>query len=543
VREPTRSLLDQRLAEVRADPRRFGDERTVLLEALRAEESATLAREGGPRALVEPAQGAPVLGGAVRPRPPSSGWEEPSYLRELSVEERGEVREALGIAVEGAGAPAPALRFVDMRLRPALIDALAARGIEEPSAIQAQALPAALAGRDVVGIASTGSGKTLVFVLPAVLAALRAQRRAPFAPADGAAAVLLSPSHELAAQTCELVRYLCDALARDGFPLLRCVLCKGGISMPEQMRELALPSQLVVGTPGRLLDLVRSGRLSLRRCEYVALDEADRLVDLGFDEQIAGIVGSLRIAPQTLLFSATMPQRIQDFARRSLHDPLIVRVGRVGLASASIRQRVLQVAHEQRFAQLLEALQRTAPPVLVFAEAKADADDVHEFLLSKGVPAVGIHGGKDRAERERAIDMFRRGDADVLVATDVASKGLDFPQIRHVISIDMPREIENYVHRIGRTGRGGRPGLATTFVSPNTSDVTLLDLKMLLHAADQPVPPFLESVGGGALVGADIGGVVGCSFCGAFGHRILQCPKRIAAARQSMAASGGAGGE
>jgi ATP-dependent RNA helicase DDX41 len=212
-------------------------------------------------------------------------------------------------------------------------------------------------------------------------------------------------------------------------------------------------------------------------------------------------------------------------------------------------QEVEYVKLEARVVYLLECLQKTAPPVVIFCERKGDVDDIHEYLLLKGVEAVSIHGGKDQSERNGAIDAFKRGAKDVLVATDVAAKGLDFPDIQHVINFDMPAEIENYVHRIGRTGRCGKTGVATTFINKTVEPSSLLDLKHLLVEAKQRVPPVLQ-----VLDEPDAsrlaGDAKGCAFCGGLGHRITDCPKRDKDARRlnanrrdMIAGSGGAGGD
>lgn len=284
---------------------------------------------------------------------------------------------------------------------------------------------------------------------------------------------------------------------------------------------------MVVATPGRLNDLLNKKRLSMAQCRYLVMDEADRMVDLGFEEEIRNTLDHFRGQRQTLLFSATMPRKIQDFAKTALVDPIVINVGRAGAANLDVIQEVEYVKQEAKLVYLLKCLQKTPPPVLIFCENKSDVDDVHEYLLLKGVEAVAIHGGLDQEERHEAIKSFKEGTKDVLIGTDVASKGLDFPAIQHVINFDMPKEIENYVHRIGRTGRCGRTGVATTFVNKNQEETILLDLKALLLEAGQNVPPFLQqldSPASGHNV-EEIGGVKGCAYCGGLGHRIANCPK------------------
>merc|ERR1712062_573656 len=242
----------------------------------------------------------------------------------------------------------------------------------------------------------------------------------------------------------------------------------------------------------------------------------------GFEEDVRTIFSYFSAQRQTLLFSATMPKKIQDFARSALVKPILVNVGRAGAASMNITQEVEFVQPEAKVVYILECLKKTPPPVLIFAERKNDVDTIHEYLLLKGCQAVAIHGGKDMEERLRAVSEFKAFKKDILVATDVASKGLDFPEIQHVINYDMPDDIENYVHRIGRTGRGSAQGTATTMINNKVEENVLADLKHLLLEAKQKIPPFLASIVTEAEVLGDLGG---CTYCGGLGHRITACPK------------------
>ncbi|KAL6070872.1 DEAD-box ATP-dependent RNA helicase 35 [Balamuthia mandrillaris] len=464
-----------------------------------------------------------------------TGWTPPRWLQEMPEEERAKIREDWHILVEGEGIPPPIRRFKDMRFPKPILDALEDKGIKKPTPIQIQGLPCVLGGRDLIGIAFTGSGKTLVFSLPMVMLALQEEKKLPIVQGEGPFGVIICPSRELARQTYDVISNFSEYLARDGWPRLRTLLCIGGISIREQVEQVRHGIHMVVATPGRLLDLLNKKKFTLDLCKYFVLDEADRLVDMGFDEDIGNIVNFFKGQRQTLLFSATMPKKIQDFAKESLIKPIVVNVGRAGAANLDVIQEVEYVKQEAKIVYLLECLQKTPPPVLIFCENKNDVDDIHEYLLLKGVEAVGVHGSKDQEEREQAIKLFKEGKKDVLVATDVASKGLDFPDIQHVINYDMPKEIENYVHRIGRTGRCGKTGVATTFINKNCSESILLDLKHLLAEANQRVPAVLLSLTGDEAAGQEIGGVKGCVFCGGLGHRIQNCPKRELATKKEMA--------
>ncbi|KAL7676445.1 hypothetical protein ACOME3_002697 [Neoechinorhynchus agilis] len=271
--------------------------------------------------------------------------------------------------------------------------------------------------------------------------------------------------------------------------------------------------------------MLDKGIVCLRLCRYLCLDEADRMIDMGFEENVRNIISHFKDQRQTLLFSATMPKQIQSFAKNALVKPVILNIGRAGAASLSVVQVIELVDLEKRVPYLLDVLQRTPPPALIFAEKKQDVDSIHEYLLIKGVRVVAIHGSKDQEERFWAIEKFRSGDKDVLVATDVASKGLDFPGIEHVINFDMPIDIETYVHRIGRTGRCGKTGLATTYVHRNCEEAILLDLKHLLMEAKQIVPQFLKEYSSDREKYLEIDGYSGCAYCGGLGHRIAKCPK------------------
>lgn len=240
-----------------------------------------------------------------------------------------------------------------------------------------------------------------------------------------------------------------------------------------------------------------------------------------------------------------------------LMKPVLVNVGRAGAANLDVIQEVEYVKEESKLTYLLECLQKTAPPVLIFCENKSDVDRAHEYLLLKGVEAVAVHGGKDQQERDESIDSFKKGDKDVLIASDIASKGLDFADIQHVINYDMPEEIENYVHRIGRTGRCGKTGVATTFVNKDVSETALLDLKHLLREAKQRIPPLLATLEDPIDIlcppvnGNDKTNHAGCSYCGGLGHRVADCPKLAAQRKEIMNqgmkkdffGSGGYGGE
>ncbi|OZC12843.1 hypothetical protein X798_00477 [Onchocerca flexuosa] len=484
-----------------------------------------------------------------------TSWHPPRHILAVSDEEHTAMRRKKGILVDGDDVPPPIGSFIEMKFPPPVIKALRDKKIICPTVIQMQGIPVAyvflcshdflfivilsmiikisgffrLSGRDMIGIASTGSGKTLTFALPLIMFCLEQEVSLPFRHGEGPYGLIIVPSRELAKQIHDVIERLFENIC-DGtkFPRLRVGLCIGGLPISEQARVFERGVHVCVATPGRLSDLLSKKIFNLQVCRYLVLDEADRMLDMGFEEEIRTIFSFFKGQRQTLLFSATMPRKIQNFARSALVRAVIVNVGRAGAASLNVVQEIEYVRADEKLIRILDCLQKTAPRVLIFAEKKSDVDNIYEYLLVKGVDVASLHGGKDQKDRHTGVDAFRRGEKDVLVATDVASKGLDFENIQHVINFDMPEDIENYVHRIGRTGRSGRKGMATTFINRRADMSVLQDLRALLLEAGQELPLFLRDMGGPELeqssdsTNADD---KGCAYCSGLGHRITNCPK------------------
>lgn len=544
--EAAAALKSQREAlseSERAELARKEEEQRILREASQVQTNAL-------QAASELAKGV-VYRDSLR-----TSWTCPRRILAEGEDSWKKIRDKWHILVEGDDCPPPMKNFPDMKFPRPILDSLRERNIKRPTPIQMQGLPVALSGRDMVGIAFTGSGKTMTFSLPLVMAALEEEVRMPLIGGEGPVGFILAPSRELARQTFDVVKGFCTTLGTTGeYPPLRAQLLIGGENARDQLEPIKEKGvHCIVATPGRMRDFLKRKSITLDICRYICLDEADRMLDLGFDEEVGEIMNHFTHQRQTLLFSATFPKKFQDFAKNTLVKPIVVNVGRAGAANLDVIQEVEYVKQEAKIVYLLECLQKTAPPVVIFCERKGDVDDIHEYLLLKGVEAVSIHGGKDQAERNEAIALYKAGSKDVLVATDVAAKGLDFADIQHVINFDMPAEIENYVHRIGRTGRCGKTGVATTFINKSCEETTLLDLKHLLKEAHQRIPPVLmimddpqEQVAAAA-AGED--GTRGCSFCGGLGHSIVDCPKidkdarRVAGGHKDAIASGdGYGGD
>lgn len=456
-----------------------------------------------------------------------TGWQPPRLARSLTIADCDEIRGKWGIEVTGDDIPPPLLKFSHMRLPAPILTALENKGIANPTPIQIQGLPVVLAGRDMIGVAFTGSGKSMVFTLPLIMFALQQELRAPLRKSEGPIGLVLVPQRELASQTAEGFRYFTEALVKGGMTQLNTLLVIGGVDMKTQWEMVPQNAgiHIVVATPGRLTDLLEKRRIILNRCIYLAMDEADRLVDDKFEDNMRSIFDAFSGPRQTVLFSATMPPKVQQFALTALVDPITVSVGRAGAANLDVIQEVEAVKPELKINYLLECLQKTPPPVVVFANSQRAVDEVTEYLMIRGVDAVSVHGGIEQNERLRAISDFRGGKADVLVATDVASKGLDFPNIQHVINFDMPKEIEDYIHRIGRTGRSGKTGVATSFINRDSKEEFLLDLKSLLKEAKQRIPPMLEVLEDPRDLVESGYENKSCELCGGLGHRALRCPK------------------
>jgi ATP-dependent RNA helicase RhlE len=353
--------------------------------------------------------------------------------------------------------------FAELSLAEALRNALAADGYERPTPIQARAIPPLLAGRDLLGIAQTGTGKTAAFALP-ILEHLLAQQVARLAPGQKLPrgrkpkALILAPTRELAAQ-------IAESFASYGrHTPLRSVVIFGGVGQGPQVRALEQGVDILIATPGRLTDLHQQGLVHLDAVDHFVLDEADRMLDMGFIEPIRRIAALVPAKRQTMLFSATMPKEIRHLAAALLTNPTTVSVTPVSSAVDRIDQRLYFVLKAQK-TQLLVHLydEMRMDRVVVFTKTKHGADRLARKLKSNGIRAEAIHGNKKQNQRVRALDAFKSGESPVLVATDVAARGLDIDDVTHVVNYDLPMEPESYVHRIGRTARAGKSGHAVAF--------------------------------------------------------------------------------
>ncbi len=349
--------------------------------------------------------------------------------------------------------------FAGLGLTPALVQALTALGYEEPTPIQQEAIPPLLAGRDVLGQAATGTGKTAAFALPLL------QRLPPGAPKPGHPSVLvLVPTRELAMQVAEAFHRYGRAIHASTVPIY------GGQEFDQQIRVLRRGVHVVVATPGRALDHLRRGTLHLSGLSAIVLDEGDEMLDMGFAEEIEGILDAAPKERQTALFSATMPPRIAKIAERHLKDPLRVFLAREVTAPGAmpkVRQTAYILARAHKVAALGRVLDLESPTLaLVFCRTRTEVESLTESLAGRGYRAEQLHGGMTQAQRDRVMKRTRNGTVDLLIATDVAARGLDIEQLSHVVNFNVPESPGAYVHRIGRTGRAGREGVAITFAEP-----------------------------------------------------------------------------
>ena len=351
------------------------------------------------------------------------------------------------------------MSFQSLNLNPAIVQALTASGYTEPTPVQAKAIPDAIAGHDLMCSAPTGTGKTAAFVLPAL------QRLAiPAKPGRGPRVLVLTPTRELALQVTSAVEKYSKFMSR-----VRTGTVLGGMPYPKQRKLLESPLDILVATPGRLIDFIDQGRVDFSRLELLVLDEADRMLDMGFIKPVERIAGAMPAGRQTLLFSATLDGNIATLAKRLLKNPKLIECEATKENHDNIEQRLHYVDDGSHKHRILDHLLRDVglTQAIVFTATKHGADRLAEKLNDGGHTAAALHGNMNQSQRNRTLARMRSGNVRVLVATDVAARGLDVASITHVINYDLPKVAEDYVHRIGRTGRAGNSGIAISFAAPD----------------------------------------------------------------------------
>ncbi|WP_304334459.1 DEAD/DEAH box helicase [Conchiformibius steedae] len=351
------------------------------------------------------------------------------------------------------------IKFSDLHLDKNLLSALTAAGYDSPTPVQAQAVPAALRGADIMASAQTGSGKTAAFLLPTLQRLMQRSEKS----GKGPRALILTPTRELAAQVEKNAQIYAQNLK-----WLRSVTLVGGSSFGYQIKSLSRPIDMIVATPGRLMDHMRAGRIDFDRLEVLILDEADRMLDMGFIDDIETIVAATPESRQTLLFSATWDGAVGKLARKLTKNPEVIDIERVD-AQGKIEEQLLYCDDKNHKNRLLDHILRDANinQCVIFTATKAMTEVIADELYDKGFAANCLHGDMPQGWRNRTLMDLRKGRCKILVATDVAARGIDVPTITHVINYDLPKQAEDYVHRIGRTGRAGRTGLAISFAEVN----------------------------------------------------------------------------
>jgi len=398
----------------------------------------------------------------------------------------------LPVKISGTDVPDAIESFDSELIHPEVRDNILKAKYTHVTPVQMHSIPIVCRGRDLMSCAQTGSGKTAAFLIPIISRLLSSKQS--FTEPDrrsSPSALILSPTRELTAQIHK------EALKFTFKTVCRPVVVYGGANMRDQVSELRRGCNLLIATPGRLVDLMEQGYLSLANIQFLCLDEADRMLDMGFEPQIRRIVEQADMpieGRQTLMFSATFSKIIQRLASDFLYDHVFITVGQTSSTAKNITQRIELVEDErERDSLLLDLLGSIPGRTIIFVETKRKADEIEYWISNEGFAATSIHGDRDQREREAAIRSFKSGQTPYLVATDVAARGLDISDVMHVINFQLPKDMDSYVHRIGRTGRAGNTGLATSFMSYKDKRMAR-DLRELLSESHQSIPDWLESM-------------------------------------------------
>uniref|UniRef100_A0AAG5DP24 RNA helicase n=1 Tax=Anopheles atroparvus TaxID=41427 RepID=A0AAG5DP24_ANOAO len=408
-----------------------------------------------------------------------------------ATEEVQTFREQMQITVMGNNVPHPCQNFEEGNFPEYVMNEIKKQGFPRPTAIQSQGWPIALSGRDMVGIAQTGSGKTLAYMLPGLV---HISHQKPLSRGEGPIVLVLAPTRELAQQIQTVVR----DFGNHSKPNIRYTCIFGGALKGPQVRDLERGVEVVIATPGRLIDFLERGITNLRRCTYLVLDEADRMLDMGFEPQIRKIVEQIRPDRQVLMWSATWPKEVQTLAEDFLREYIQINIGSLSLAANHNIHQIVDVCEEnEKESKLLKLLKEIATTdasnkIIIFVETKKKVEDLLKNIVRDGYGATSIHGDKSQTERDYVLQDFRHGKSTILVATDVAARGLDVEDVKYVINFDYPNSSEDYIHRIGRTGRCSQYGTAYTFFTPNNGRQARELLGVLEEAGQQPTVELIE---------------------------------------------------
>ncbi|XP_073698718.1 probable ATP-dependent RNA helicase DDX5 isoform X2 [Garra rufa] len=413
-------------------------------------------------------------------------YQEHPEVSRRSTQDVEHYRRTKEITVKARDSPKPIMKFHEANFPNYVMDVITKQNWTDPTPIQAQGWPVALSGKDMVGIAQTGSGKTLSYLLPAIVHI----NHQPFLErGDGPICLVLAPTRELAQQVQQVAAEYGKASR------LKSTCIYGGAPKGPQIRDLERGVEICIATPGRLIDFLEAGKTNLRRCTYLVLDEADRMLDMGFEPQIRKIVDQIRPDRQTLMWSATWPKEVRQLAEDFLKDYVQINVGALQLSANHNILQIVDVCNdgekEDKLMRLLEEIMSEKEnKTIIFVETKRRCDDLTRRMRRDGWPAMGIHGDKSQQERDWVLNEFKYGKAPILIATDVASRGLDVEDVKFVINYDYPNNSEDYIHRIGRTARSQKTGTAYTFFTPNNMKQAH-DLVSVLREANQAINPKL----------------------------------------------------
>jgi ATP-dependent RNA helicase DDX41 len=413
-------------------------------------------------------------------------WRPNRKYRVMSEMLKEQLRVQFGVLVAGQEVPALIKSFKSMRIPKELRRILKSMKIKRPTGLQMQGLPAVLLGRDTLLISISREGKTLIFALPLIVASIQEEKKLKFGPGEGPLGLIIVPSRELAQQ---IHKFLTDVVRSfKSYPKIKIGLCTGGVDMQDQIEELTKGIHIIISTPGRLSDMLSKQKISLKMCKFLVIDEADRLLDLGFDEEVRSVISQTSYNLQIILSSSSIPKRMQDFAFNFMQSPIYISANKSALKKLRIVQVNNWVEDDKKMVMLLEALLRTEPPILVFCENKNESDEIENFLTGKRLKCTSLHGGKPQGVRSKAIKDINSRRVDVLIATDMAAKGLSFKDIQHIVNFDMAKDIESYIQRICRTSC---KATISNFVNGKVDKGLLKDLTGFLVEMGEHVPGFL----------------------------------------------------
>lgn len=422
-------------------------------------------------------------------------------------------REDNDILVQGTKVPPPLMGWRDLNAHPKVLDAIRDIGYEKPSPIQMQAIPVALDKRDLVGIAPTGMGKSCAFLTPMIDFFMNLPKIEGESINDGPYGLILAPTRELAIQIEN------EFLKLSKYTHLRTACLIGGRSASEQSTKISRGCEVIIGTPGRILDCLKKRLLVLNQCFYLILDEADKMIEMDLVEDVTSIIGSIEEEALTTilshldpdlqdeflhklngrkrminLYSATISQEIRDLAKDLLSNHVFISIGEPGSGKKEITQNIEFISHSHKTVRTIELLKEIGTPVLIFMNHKADTEKLSNEIEKNGFRSAPIHGGKTQERREASLLQFKKGKLEVLVCTNVLARGIDIDDVKHVINYDCPNVFHDYVHRIGRTGRAGKSGIATTFIGQENSEI-FPELKKFLEQNGQRIPKEFENIG------------------------------------------------